>query len=374
MKVVINAVGAVKGGAARHLPAFLKAMRLIRPDWALVCYVNPGITTSLKLGVDIEVVEVRVRTHVGRVIWDGISLGRAAATSGADCVVHLTNGGPVWPAVPSIVYQRNSLYFDPLWVSRLACKSRCEAWIRRSVAFEQMRVSGLVVTPSTAMASFLRSWKPSGRWASAVVPHGFDTTCFPYHPHPPRSRRAPRLAVISHPAPHKGLDTAVRAVARLRRLGLDPVLTLTVDPADRDEAFQAYVVELANLARSLGADRHLEFVGSVMAVADLYAKADVVIAPSHTESFGFPVLEAMASGVAVVSSSIPASSELLGSAGLYFAAGDDHALTQQLLRLLATSEAEVADMIAAGRDRAVGYTWERNAQAMADLIERKVRY
>ena len=101
--------------------------------------------------------------------------------------------------------------------------------------------------------------------------------------------------------PLKGLDILVRAVADLAMVDTTRLLVVGGDP-DSDEL----VGELGSLARSVGVAERVTFAGSVPQ-QDLpwyYSAADVLVLPSHYESFGMVALEAMACGTPVVVSRV----------------------------------------------------------------------
>ena len=93
----------------------------------------------------------------------------------------------------------------------------------------------------------------------------------------------------------------------------------------------------------------------------LYAGAAVFCFPSLLEGFGFPVVEAMAHGTPVVTSTGTSTEELVADgAGLALAPTDTDAIADAISRLL-TDDALAAGLAAAGRTRASEYTWERSA-------------
>jgi glycosyltransferase involved in cell wall biosynthesis len=83
--------------------------------------------------------------------------------------------------------------------------------------------------------------------------------------------------------------------------------------------------------------------------------------PSLYEGFGFPVLEAMARGVPVATSSRASLAEVAGDAALTFDPEDEASIAAAIERLL--GDDSLGERLgAAGRERAAGFTWERTAE------------
>lgn len=84
----------------------------------------------------------------------------------------------------------------------------------------------------------------------------------------------------------------------------------------------------------------VEFVGAVADVSPWWRCFDIVVLPSLAESFGLVIGEAMATGVPVIASRLPAVEEFVvdGETGLLVPAGDASALASALVRLIADGE------------------------------------
>lgn len=107
-----------------------------------------------------------------------------------------------------------------------------------------------------------------------------------------------------------------------------------------------------------------------MTLSALYQGAGVYIQPSWTEGFGLPVLEAMAQGVAVITSNGGALEEVVGKAGVVVPLGE------QFVNELATAiERACRDMklreqlMKAGKVRAKQLTWVQTAQATWKVLK-----
>lgn len=119
-------------------------------------------------------------------------------------------------------------------------------------------------------------------------------------------------------------------------------------------------IDARSAAAVAGLQATTEFVGPVTAqrVPELYRRASVLVFPSLSDGFGLVVLEAMASGLAVIVSDHTGAAELVedGVNGFVVPAGDAEALADRL-RALAADPDRCATMGIAARRTAAGRTW-----------------
>jgi alpha-1,3-rhamnosyl/mannosyltransferase len=82
----------------------------------------------------------------------------------------------------------------------------------------------------------------------------------------------------------------------------------------------------------------------------------MLVYPSLYEGFGLPVLEAMASGIPVITSNQASLPEVAGDAGIMVEPRDGDALREAMLRLI-EDEAEVRRRSELGLAQAAKFTW-----------------
>lgn len=92
----------------------------------------------------------------------------------------------------------------------------------------------------------------------------------------------------------------------------------------------------------------------------LYRNALAFVFPSWAEGFGMPLLEAMASGVPVITSSTTALAEVASGAALMINPADPDSITQAMQSVLSQPELR-AKLVETGLDRARQYSWDSSA-------------
>jgi glycosyltransferase involved in cell wall biosynthesis len=128
-------------------------------------------------------------------------------------------------------------------------------------------------------------------------------------------------------------------------------------------------------ARALGADRNVSFLGYVRDMRAFYASCDVLLVPSRAEGCPNVLLEAMATGRAVVAYDIPGIQEVVGAgaAAVLVKAGDRDALHAAVVRLCHDpAEREAASAAALARVRAA-FDARAAAERIARLLHAVVR-
>jgi alpha-1,3-rhamnosyl/mannosyltransferase len=98
-------------------------------------------------------------------------------------------------------------------------------------------------------------------------------------------------------------------------------------------------------------------------LAALYRGAAVLVFPSRYEGFGFPVLEAMASGTPVVAARAGAVPDVAGDAAVLVEPGDPVALAGGIERAMADRDR----LVVAGLERASQYRWAETARQTLDV-------
>jgi glycosyltransferase involved in cell wall biosynthesis len=150
--------------------------------------------------------------------------------------------------------------------------------------------------------------------ASSVIPNWVDLEKFTFRPHPAHTPLT--LGLLGQISRHKGHDDAIEAI---RLLG--PGHRLLIAGKGQNE----YVAQLKERATGLP----VHFPGFV-SLPDFFDAIDVLLVPSWEEPFGIVILEAMASGIPVVSTTSGGPPELIlsGTEGILIPPRNPQALAE----------------------------------------------
>lgn len=170
-----------------------------------------------------------------------------------------------------------------------------------------------------------------------------------------------RILSVGSLVPRKGQDVLVQALARVR--GLPWQLTL-IGPA-RDRRFAR---RLRTLSRSFGLSARIRFSGSLppTRLEQRYGKADIFALPSRMEGYGIALAEAMAHGLAIVTTPAGAIPEVVpATAGVFVPPDAVKPLARALAALIRDPNRRRRLRRGALEAPAAGRTW---ATAEADFI------
>jgi glycosyltransferase involved in cell wall biosynthesis len=162
--------------------------------------------------------------------------------------------------------------------------------------------------------------------------------------------------------PRKNIDTLIKAYARLR--------------TERDAMPKLVIVgrkgwlydRLFAMISELGLTEEIIFTGFVPddELPHIYAGAALFAYLSFFEGFGLPPLEAMASGLPVVTSNTTSLPEVVGDAGIAVPPADVEAVTAAIARLL-DDKIFAGTLGARGRERARLFSWEAAARETLEI-------
>ncbi|HEC20162.1 MAG TPA: glycosyltransferase family 1 protein [Gammaproteobacteria bacterium] len=207
--------------------------------------------------------------------------------------------------------------------------------------------------------------------SSVIVPNIIDLERFPERT-PEEIDTTPHILVSRNLEPIYDIATAIRAFAQVRETLPGARLTVAGSGPDRKM--------LQSLVQSLGVDSAVTFTGRVdnEHMADLYRHAHVMVNPSLVDNMPISILEALASGVPVVSTNVGGVPYLVehGETALLVEARDHTAMAEAILSIL-QDEALAIKLKTAGRENVKKYAWpavrDRWMTVYSDVLSQPAR-
>jgi D-inositol-3-phosphate glycosyltransferase len=176
----------------------------------------------------------------------------------------------------------------------------------------------------------------------------------------------------------KGVETLIRAMSRLKLEGAHRPVHLAViggEPEASPDEITAEMRRLQQLCDELGMDQSVVFLGKRRqdTLQYYYSAAEVVVLPSHYESFGMVALEAMACGRPVIASDVGGLGFLVQDGETGFTVPDDDVeLLLARLSLLLVDRQLRTRMGAAAAAYAQDYSWDKIARRILSVYQELV--
>lgn len=168
--------------------------------------------------------------------------------------------------------------------------------------------------------------------------------------------------------PYKGPHILIDALGRIHRAGVEFTAEIAGDAPD-----PALLARLQEAVRTVGLADRIRFTGFLdrSGLSALFARSNVLVFPSLVpETFGISQVEAMAAGLAVVSSATGGAREIIrhGEDGLLFSPGKADELARLLLAL-ARDSSLMPRLQRAGQARAVSFGVDASVEKIEGLLE-----
>lgn len=361
MRVAIDARKLHDGGIGTYIRGLLSGLASAYPrdEWNAI--VDPAHVGSMRWPGDVHEIAVRAGKYG---VAEHVAVPRAARGVGAQLLhaPHYTlplgwNGAAV-VTIHDLIhirfarFQRPGVALYARFMAGLAAR-RAAVVIADSEA-TKLDILELLAVPAAKVSVVPLGVSPLLKPVSAVDLAGFRSD---------RALPAQYVLYVGARKRHKNLELLLQAWGAMRPADRPP-LVLSGKPWDEH-------APLAKLARTLGVEQAIRFAGELhdeVSLACLYSGAALVVQPSLSEGFGLPPLEALACGVAVLSSDAGSLPEVLGDCAVYLQPQRPEAWASGVLALLSDGGRRQT-LATRGRARAATFTWERTARMTRELYD-----
>ena len=369
-RVVIDASSAASGGGLRFLSSMCHSLAEISPETTFYLLQRESQRSQIPPMPSgfhwIEIPQV-TKNRLFRLIWLQLTMPRIVKRLEPDVLLAATEITTLRPPCPMVLVVHNFAPFSHL---------RNQIWNRRGLVLQAVmrqltrrcaQRADKVVFVSESSRQNMSPDLGISLQKSTVVYHGVEDLFRPARSNDRTNGDKNRfLLVVSAVREHKNLQRLLVAYHGLtRRLGkdIDLVIAGPIDSLKVKKSLEFFLEEKGLLP-------NVRFLGSVSTeeLASLYQQAELLAFPSLTETFGIPLIEAMASGLPIVVSNYSAMPEIAGDAALYFNPLDVTDMTDAMGKVLTDSSLR-SQMVRKGLERASTFSWQKAAQQLLATLD-----
>ena len=376
MRVAIDFLAAVEGGAQTYLLNFPKALAKVDQENRYYLVAGPEYEATLtNLGPTFSFVKAPVSgaSIYRRTLWQQLSLPILLRRLGVDVLYSTVNTTSLLASCKVVLACRGHQVFTVPDMFPRTPGSRMQLALRRVLmSLSACKATHIITVSGTAKKELSSYLGVSGNKIS-VIYHGISPI---FQPSPLSAAqraswgrsyglRGPYILSVSTLYRFKNYLNLIRAFHLLRdKYGVTHQLVIIGTTPQPD-----YLAEVHSLIAELNLTGEVILIPGVPH-HDLpmwYSAADLYVFPSMCETFGFTQLEAMACGVPVVASRASAMPEIGGEAALYFDPRDPGDMAQTMFQVLTDSGLR-ARLVQKGLERARQFAWEDTARKTLQIL------
>lgn len=362
IRVLVNGIHAKSGGGITYLRNILP---ILAEDLELEIHLFVHRDQFSLFGI----VDERVRIHLlsypngffSNLLWEQFALPVLAKVMSVDVTVSPANYGPLVAPSP-IIMLRNSLAV----VGKETRPVKRLYWAGLTI---MTALSLLTCKRAIAVSNYARKALTFGIGQKlmkkvTIIHHGVKETYSPGE----KVERCNYLLAVSDIYVQKNLHTLIQALVLVRKSFPDIHLKVAGKAIDK-----GYLQEINDSIQINEIGDSIEFIGEQSAeeLLEYYRQCKMFVFPSTVETFGNPLVEAMACGAPVLSSNSAAMPEILGDAALFFDPLNAQEMANCIEKVLGDEEMQ-SELAKKSLRQAKKYSWQITARKTAKVIKEAV--
>lgn len=374
MRILINGLAVFRGGSQTYFSNFIPHLGRLGQHHEFVLLQSPWQDDVLNFELPSNftrlVVGPKRRSVPLRVLWEQTRLPDILRHEKIDVMFSPTPITTLFSPCPLVIAIRNSNIFSTLPVKNWRYQGR-NRLLRIITQLATKRAAGIIFVSKYSHEAALKKFNIDPTKAVVIYhgigPHFFEPVTKASAQQYNGSR--PYVLTVSTVSIHKNYFRFIDAFARLCQepdLGYDYVFAGAVSSKEEFKRIEERISQPDLQGR-------VHYLGSVSysELPALYQQASLFVLPSLLETFGHPLVEAMASGVPIATANTAAMLEICGEAAVYFDPYNIDDMSNTVRNIL-QDNALRQQLVAAGRKRATRFSWENTTQQMLDLFEAAV--
>lgn len=359
-----------KHGMDIYVLELIRSLQAVDNQNQYVVFVKPDEDVCLKASENLKIVEVKGATYFD---WEQISLPKAIEKEQVDIMHFTSNTAPLHKNVPyvltvhDIIYMKSftgggSLYqtaghYYRCWnVPKVATKA---AYVLTVSEYEKLQIAKTFTLTSYKLQAVYNGYSQQFKVATDAVHLASIREKYTL---PQRF-----LLFLGNQAPKKNMKRVLKAYQLYTRNEANPI-PLVIAETSRGQ-----------LLKMLAKLNCIELLGKIVLTGyiphtDLpfiYQLAEVFLYPSLQESFGIPIIEAMACGTPVITSKTTAMPEVANGAA-YLVNPENETELYEAISQVVGSVNQQAKWRNKGFERAADFSWENTAKSTLSLYKKVV--
>lgn len=368
MKILINATTAYMGGAKSYLNQLLRQLSRDSAGNIYTVYLSKGY---LLTGSRLSQLKISCRwlgrwgyNVLGLFFWQQFILPRLLKKEKVDLLFSTANVATISCPCSQLLLVRDARFFSSdfkYWIN-LFPKQYFGFWLRKLLLVISMKRATKILVPSQAIKNDIIRKSKISRDKILVNHYGIDLLKFQPNSQWLNSREPLNLFYCTLYTAHKNFYTLFKSLILLKKRDFNNFkLTAPIDwSISGYRQHKTYKKDFA-LAQHRLIKNNLSFLGTVAyeKIQHLYRTTDIFLWPSLVESFGQPLIEAMASGIAIIAADTPINREICDQAALYFQPTNAADLADKIINLSDDNSLRIK-LGQRAKERVKKFTWRQH--------------
>jgi len=326
-------------------------------------FVKPGSDRCLQDSDNVHVIEVKCPTYP---LWEQLALPLAVAEVNADLLHCTSNTAPLFCPAPLLLTLHDIIFLEPREKGNSSFYQNIGWYYRKLVVPRILSHCKKIITVSHFECDRIRRKFNFPEEKLVAVYNGYSERFFPQRETQLITKKYINadhyLFFLGNTDPKKNVPRTLKAYSIYRKKSLDPKPLLL---ADLDESTLTTILKEQRIEEI----KPYIFCPGYICNPDLpyvYSGAFAFLYTSLRESFGIPILEAMACGTPVIVGNISAMPEIAGKGSLQVNPTDEEAIANKLLAL--ESDAAFYDsQVKYGLERVKKFSWKSTCEKLLEI-------
>ena len=287
--------------------------------------------------------------------WHKFRLPLALLKDKPDAFIELTYRLPSYCPKKSVVYIHDLAFkiFPKVY-------SKYELLLQENAIKSDIAKASKMLFSSQANVADFNKYYQCSKDKLAVVPLAYNDEVFRL----PKTKvqKQPYFLFVGRFEKRKNIDNIIKAFSKFSKQFPQYKLIMIGKPGYGWKDTEK-LIATENLTRKV------KIVGFVKneQLATYYQKATALIYPSFYEGFGFPILEAMACGTAVVSSNIPTIKDVFKDSILYVAPSNVDEIVSAMAKITSDNKCR-EQLVENGLKFVRDYSWQKSAEKLLNIV------